>query len=222
MLGIVQDITEQKVSTEQQGLTIKILEKLNRSDEGPGAINEILDQIKEYTGFEAVGIRLKEDKDYPYFITQGFPGHFVEAEKYLCAKDEKGKSILDDSGDPLLECMCGNVIRRRTDPSLSFFTEGGSFWTNSTTKLLASTTEKERQSKTRDGCNGEGYESVALIPLRSGPEIVGLLQLNDSRSNLFYPAMIHFFEKVGNSIGIAFTGMKENEKSQKKQTGYHG
>ena len=221
MLGIVQDITDQKLITEQQGLTIKILEQLNRAEEGPGAINEILNQIKDYTGFEAVGIRLKEKKDYPYFVTQGFPGHFVEAEKYLCAKDGKGQTILNDSGDPLLECMCGNVIRGRTDSTLSFFTEGGSFWTNSTTQLLATTTEKDRQSKTRNGCNGEGYESVALIPLRSGHEIVGLLQLNDSRPNLFYPSMINFFEKIGNSIGIAFTGMKGKEIPQQNELGYH-
>lgn len=221
MLGIVQDITEQKMVAEQQDLTIKILEKLNHSEEGLETIQEILGEIKNYTGFEAVGIRLKEDKDYPYFVTEGFPGQFVESEKYLCVKDEKGNTVLNSQGDPLLECMCGNVIRGRTDPNLGFFTAGGSFWTNSTTKLLATTTEKERQSKTRNRCNGEGYESVALIPLRAGHEIVGLLQLNDSRPNLFYPSMIHFFEKIGNSIGIAFTGLKGKEMDRQNEIGYH-
>jgi PAS domain S-box-containing protein len=88
MLGIVQDITEQKLITEKQNLTIDILEQLNRVQEGPMTISGILEQIKEYTGFEAVGIRLKKDNDYPYFVTKGFPGEFVEAEKYLKKRAE--------------------------------------------------------------------------------------------------------------------------------------
>ena len=51
--------------------------------------------------------------------------------------------------------------------------------------LLASTTEEDRQSRTRNRCNGMGYESVALIPLRSGDKNLGLLQLNDKRKNMF-------------------------------------
>ncbi len=99
--------------------------------------------------------------------------------------------------------MCGNVIRGRFDPSRSFFTERGSFWTNATTELLATTTEKDRQARTRNRCNGEGYESVALIPLRSSNEVIGLLQLNDHRRGMFTPDKIRFFEEMGAAIGIA-------------------
>jgi hypothetical protein len=107
--------------------------------------------------------------------------------------------------------MCGNVILGRTDPDATFFTEGGSFWTNSTSNLLASTSEKERLTHTRNHCNRAGYESVALIPLRSGPEIVGLLQLNDHRKERFTTEMIRFFERIGDSIGIALARIKAEE-----------
>ena len=105
-----------------------------------------------------------------------------QAEKSLCVKD--GKDILRDSkGNPVLECMCGNIIQGRFDPKLDFFTKGGSFWSNCTTDLLASTTEEDRQARTRNRCNGEGYESVALIPIKSKGVTVGLLQLNDKEKN---------------------------------------
>jgi transcriptional regulator with GAF, ATPase, and Fis domain len=117
--------------------------------------------------------------------------------------------------------MCGNVISGRTDPTLSFFTEGGSFFTNSTTELLTSATEEELQSRTRNRCNGEGYESVALIPLHSGQDVVGLLQMNDSRPNLFSLSMIRFFEKIGNSIGIAFSKMVEEKGLKQNEFKYH-
>lgn len=187
---------------ESQTLVIRILTLLSRHISSTEAIHELLRMVKDFTGFEAVGIRLRDGDDFPYFETRGFPGYFVEEESSLCSRTEAGEIIRDWAGNPVLECMCGNVISGRTDPSLPFFTPGGSFWSNCTTELLASTSEKERQSRTRDRCNGEGYESVALIPLRSDNETIGLLQLNDSRKNCFTREMIEFFEGIGVSIGI--------------------
>ncbi len=192
---------------ESQEMAVKILTLLNGQLVGPDVIRRVLGMMKEFTGFEAVGIRLRDGEDFPYFATQGFPDHFVECESYLCERTAAGEIVRDSSGNPILECMCGNIIRGRTDPSLPFFTQGGSFWTNSTTDLLATTSEEERQGRTRNRCNGEGYESVALIPLRSEREIIGLLQLNDSRKNCFTPDTISFFEAIGASIGIVLKRM---------------
>jgi PAS domain S-box-containing protein len=201
--GIAEDITERKLAESQQALTSRILETLNRPNEIINLIRDILLLLKEHTGIEAIGIRLREGEDFPYFETMGFPPHFLEAENHLCARDNTGEIIRDVHGNPCLECVCGNILCGRTDPSLPFFTAGRSFWTNSTTELLASTSEEDRQARTRNRCNSEGYESVALIPLRSGNEIIGLLQLNDSRRDSFSLDMIQFFEGIGATIGIA-------------------
>ena len=197
------DITNLRSAEERQKLALQVLELLNQSNGKTDTIRDLLFLIKESTRFEAAGIRLREGEDFPYYETSGFPAHFVEAERYLCARDPAGELIRDSEGNPCLECMCGNVICQRTDTSLPFFTEGGSFWTNSTTELFASTTEKDRRARTRNRCNGEGYESVALIPLRSDGETVGLLQLNDRRKGMFTLETIEFFEGIGAGIGIA-------------------
>jgi len=97
--------------------------------------------------------------------------------------------------------MCGNILRGRFDPSKPFFTEGGSFWTNSSTGLLASTTTEDRLTTTRNTCQAEGYESVALIPLRDDGETLGLLQLNDTRPGCFDEEAIGFLEGLGKVIG---------------------
>jgi PAS domain-containing protein len=198
------DTLESKLNWAQQSqaLAVRILTLLNRQIVASDVIREIVGLVKEYTGFEAVQIRLRDREDFPYFETRGFPSYFVEVERSLCTVTKGGEIVRDPAGNPVLECMCGNILQGRTDPSLPFFTPGGSFWTNSTTELLATTTEKERQTRPRDRCNSEGYESVALVPLRSEPEIIGLLQLNDSRRNRFTPEMIDFFEGIGVSIGI--------------------
>ena len=208
LTGTGRDITEEVKAEKDRALVSLIMESLNRTSSPLQAINDILHLIKESTGIEAVGIRIKEGEDYPYFVTNGFPHHFVEKEKYLCARNDKGEIIRDENNTPLLDCMCGNIIRARTNPELPFFTPGGSFWTNSTTNLLGSTTEEDRNGRTRNHCNGEGYESVALIPLKYNNEIIGLLQLNDRRENCFTIEMIEFFEGIGASVGIAIHKIK--------------
>jgi PAS domain S-box-containing protein len=144
-------------------------------------------------------------------MVSGFSDDFVKSEGYLCVHDEQGRLLLDSTGCPVLECMCGNVLRGRADPTLPFFTPGGSFWTNSTTDLLASTTEAERQARTCNRCHGEGYESVALIPLRSGDDVIGLLQLCDHERNRFTRETIEFLEGMGASIGVALARIQADE-----------
>jgi len=56
-------------------------------------------------------------------------------------KGGDGAIIRDASGKVTLECTCGLVISGRTDPSMSCFTEGGSFWTNKSNELLGAYSE---------------------------------------------------------------------------------
>jgi PAS domain S-box-containing protein len=183
--------------------SIRLLGIINENRELDGMIAAICSFLREWTGCEAVGIRLREGDDYPYFETRGFPAEFVRLENSLCAHDLAGQLLRDDVGDPVIECMCGNVIRGRFDPSKPFFTRHGSFWSNCTTELLATTSEADRQASTRNRCNGMGYESVALIPLRTGGTTFGLLQVNDTRKERFTPAMIGVLERLCDSVAIA-------------------
>ncbi len=201
----ISDISEHKHEETRALLAKDVLTVLNRTNNIKNIIRDILLLIKEQTGIEAIGIRLKAGEDFPYAETMGFPDHFVVLENQLCTRDATGQILRNAQGLPVLECMCGNVICGRTNPTLPFFTEAGSFWTNSTTDLLVSTTEAERQALTRNRCRNEGYESVALIPLKAGDETIGLLQINDHRRNRFTVDQITFLEGLGASIGIAIT-----------------
>ncbi|UCD10184.1 MAG: PAS domain S-box protein [Dehalococcoidales bacterium] len=200
--AVVIDITERKQAENEKELSLKIQQLLNRSEEQRELIRELLSLIKEFSDCEAVGIRLKEEEDFPYYETKGFNNEHLYYENSLCAVDEKGEKVRDSDGNPILECMCGNIILNRFDPEKPFFTEGGSFWTNCTTDLLASTNEQDRLARTRNRCNEAGYESVALIPIKAEGINVGLLQLNDSQRNRFTPELISFYEGIASNIGI--------------------
>ncbi len=208
----IREITERKQAEKRQELVMKILAILKTQNKWQQLINDVLVEIKNYTEMEAVSIRLKKGEDFPYFVAIGFPDSFIKAGKYLCARNEKGEIIYDDKGNPYMGCICGDVIYGRTNSSLPYFTEAGSFYCNNITKLLAANTEKEKQLTTLYKWNKEGYESGALISLYSGKEIIGLLQLNDKRPDMVSPEMILFLEKIGHSVGIASNRIQNEEK----------
>jgi PAS domain S-box-containing protein len=214
LLGTYEDITQWKQIEDEREATIEFLRFINDSRGIDELIHETITFIQKQTGCEAVGIRLKKENDYPYYETRGFPEEFVLAGNWLCARDEVGHPIYDSTGTTVLEGMCGDVICGRFDPSKPFFTARGSFWSNCTTELLAFTSAADRQSLARNRCNGEGYESVALIPLLLGAERLGLLQLNDRRKGQFNLEKIELLQRLAGYLVVALAKFRAEEKLQ--------
>lgn len=195
-------------------LALEVLLQLNKSETPAQAIDGILKIIKRHTGASAVGIRLRDGEDFPYFSHYGFTEKHVEAENLLCALDKSANPKTDEHGQPLLECMCGRVIRSRVHPDKPYFTAGGSFYTNNLKKLVEDDGE---ELELRDVCFSEKYESIILIPLKSRQEIVGLIQLNDHSSlNLNLPE-IEYLEALGESIGVALSHLQEENRRKEAE-----
>jgi PAS domain S-box-containing protein len=202
---IFTDITERKRFEDEQKANLEILSMVNRIGSKEDFVHAVITYLKDWLKCDAVGIRLKDGIDFPYFETSGLSEKFVRKEKYLCNYNKKGEIARDGTGNPVLECMCGNIICGRFDPSKAFFTEHGSFWSNCTTELLTSTSDEDRQARTRNRCNGEGYESVGLFPLKLGSEIYGLIQVNHKQKGLFNSEVLSILERLANNIAIALS-----------------
>ncbi len=205
------DITERKQADNERETTLEFLHIVNTSNDTTSLVEASVRFFKEHSRCEAVGLRLKEGDDYPYYEAHGFPEDFTRLENSLCSRNVEGEIVRDVEGYPIMECMCGNVICGRFDPSKSFFSQGGSFWSNNTTKLLATTTDADRQARTRNRCNGEGYESVALIPLSFGDERIGLLQMNDRRIGMFSEETIALWERLAGYLSVALAHSRAEE-----------
>jgi signal transduction histidine kinase/AmiR/NasT family two-component response regulator len=201
---IVRDITRRKQAESRQELTSRILHLLNQgTDDLPALIRKALGLIRESTGFDAIGLRLRQGNDYPYYEQNGFSNEFVRNENFLCSPRPDGSIVADENERLELECMCGLVISGRTNSAMPCFTEGGSFWTNASSELLAIPIEADPRTNPRNRCIHSGYKSFALIPVRSGREIIGLLQLNDHSAGRFTLGSIRFFEGLADQIGLA-------------------
>ena len=209
------DVTDRHREQQERETTVGFLRLVNESTDTKNLVRAAATFFQQQSGCQAVGIRLKQGDEYPYFEARGFPQEFLRVENTLCARDSAGGVVRDSAGDPVIECMCGNVICGRFDPSKPFFTAKGSFWTNCTTELLATASEADRQGRTRNRCNGEGYESVALLPLHMGNERLGLLQLNDRRPGRFSPEAIGLWERLADYLAVALAKFRADEELQK-------
>ncbi len=209
--GIVSDISERKRAERYQHLSAEILGALNEPLGVPDVVNHILMAIKRETGLDAVAIRLRSGDDFPYFVQSGFSPEFLSTENSLIAREKNDGPCRDEKGNISLECTCGLVISGKTDPANPLFTKGGSCWTNDSLPLLDLPANQDPRLHPRNVCIHQGYCSVALIPIRAGGDIVGLLQLNDRKKNCFTLETIQFFEGLSASIGVALMRKQQED-----------
>ncbi|HOX23554.1 MAG TPA: sensor domain-containing diguanylate cyclase, partial [Elusimicrobiales bacterium] len=167
--------------------------------------------LKEVTGYDAVGIRLKSNDDYPYFSQQGFDEEVLFTENSLLARDGKGIICRGKDGKPILECTCGLVLCGKSDPSSPNWTPGGSIWTNDSPAFLELPAEKDPRLNPRNKCIHKGYTSVALVPIRAKNEIIGLVQFNDRKKGCFSAEGVAMLENLAAHLGEALTRKKAEE-----------
>ncbi|MHC4718053.1 MAG: sensor histidine kinase, partial [Planctomycetota bacterium] len=201
--GIVDDITQRKQSERNRAMALRILEQLNTGGRRRAVIQGILRVIKDVADFHAVAVRLREQGGFPYFAAEGFSREFSECQACPIACGPAEQAASHCGGESGLRCMCEDVLLGRTDASQPWFTQAGSFWTNEVKSRAACANGPCDDGAAGGRCRVEGYESLALIPLRSGREIVGLLQLGDRRRGRLGPEFVEFLEGIAYSIGVA-------------------
>jgi PAS domain S-box-containing protein len=204
-LAFFRDVTEELLHEREREIMVRLLRLLSEQGDTHELVRGLTALLQEWSGCESVGVRLREADDYPYFETRGFGAEFVRLETSLCCRGANGEILRDEDGMPLLECTCGDVLRGRFDPSWPFCTQKGSFWVNSITELATTLPGILHRPHARNRCIDEGYESVALIPLRSGGATHGLLQLNDRSKGRFSPELLAFLENVADQFAMALT-----------------
>jgi hypothetical protein len=198
-------------SVMREALAIKLIEILNDNQDVASAIDRMLKAIKQATGFSAIGIRLRQGDDFPYFSHEGFSNDFLLTENSLVVRNKRGDICRNKDGSICLECTCGLVLSGHADLSNPLFTTGGSAWTNDSLPILDIPPELDPRHNPRNRCIHDGFMSVALIPIRNKNEIVGLLQLNDRRKDRLTLEMVSYFEALSAGIGVALMRINDEE-----------
>jgi PAS domain S-box-containing protein len=203
------DITGLKSREAYRDEAAQLIRIINTGGEFRKCLSDLIALLRKWSECEAVGIRLSEGDDYPYFETSGFPDVFVHGENLLCHYGLDGK--------PEFEYISGKILSGGTYSDNLYFTPRGSFWSNNTTDLLLETSEIDYQSSLVNKCNKAGYESLALIPLRSGSEVLGFLQFNDPQAGRFTLPLIEDFERIADYLALTISVRKIKDTSKKNE-----
>ena len=209
------DTPEGGNAVDYQALILDALVILNSHDDLHDSMQETLTALKVRLGIDAVGLRMQDGEDFPYFYQLGFSEAFLQTENSLVSKGLDGVVCRDCSGNVCLECGCGLVISGKTDPANVLFTRGGSCWTNDASALLDLPLDQDPRFRPRNQCMHHGYVSLALLPVRAKNQIVGLLQLNDRRKDFFSLEAIERLEGLARHIGQSFLRIQAEDRVRK-------
>jgi PAS domain S-box-containing protein len=206
------DISERRQREREIQSTLEFLNIINTSGSAGELLNASMEFLAKLSGCSHIGIRQRSEKDFPYSASLGFSEEFLKAENSLMTlSDGRGPRMNRDDAVEL-ECMCGSVLSGRFDPSQPFFTENGAFWTDSTTELLSGALGSCHPLKTRNRCHYEGFETVALVPLHSGNEIIGLVHFADRMRGRLNQRLVSILERLVAHLAIALS-QKSSEQS---------
>jgi PAS domain S-box-containing protein len=200
----IRDAAARKLTAARHGLIGEVLEALNVPGDLTRQLRVVLEKLRRHGGADAAGIRLRAGGDFPYAAHVGFGAEFLESERSLCVLDGQGEVVLSKMGVPELACLCGAVLQQRPETA-ALLTRRGLFVTGSITGLLekGGVGTASQLQFLRSRCTQSGFESMALLPLRSGREVVGLLQLSARAADRFGPDLIQFLEEIAPSLGLA-------------------
>jgi PAS domain S-box-containing protein len=213
-VGVGRDITKNKHEETYRELSRGVLQILNEPGDMKDSIRRILDELKTQTGFDAVGIRLQNGDDFPYFIQDGFSKDFLLTENTLIERKSDGGVCRDKNGNVSLACTCGLVISGKTDPANALFTKGGSCWTNDSFPILSIPPDEDPRHNPRNTCIHKGFASIALVPIRNKDKVVGLIQLNSRLKGRLTLEIVEQVEGIASHIGSALMRKRAEEAVQ--------
>jgi signal transduction histidine kinase len=187
---------------------VRVLEDLCDPARFIASARHVLAELAGVVDCEAAAIRVRDGRgDYPYLVHQGFGEEFASRENLLCHRGPQGRPEWDQQGRMVLDCLCGAVLRGDPAAGSPCFTPAGSFYTNAASELVSCAQLSD--ARLRGTCMACGFESIALVPLRDGREVVGLLQFNDRRRGRFDEELINFIEKAGGRMGVAVRSARQ-------------
>jgi PAS domain S-box-containing protein/putative nucleotidyltransferase with HDIG domain len=196
--AFIRDITGRKRREALNRVEVEVLAAANVATTEGEFLSSAAEIIAERMELDAVGIRLRQGEEYPYVANAGFSAEHISSENCILALDASGASCRNAAGAVLMECACGLVLSGSRDPSLS---PGGSMWAADTSQLADIPAEKDPRLNPRNVCVHEGFASMALVPIRDGDEITGLIHLASRRTSAFSGESVKLLESIAAHVG---------------------
>ena len=189
ILTVLRDISGRKLYEQKLDAANRFLDIGNRHTSMHPLLDGFVKEIKKISGCSSVAVRiLDEYGNIPYVGSIGFDGDFCSQNETLSLHSEKG--------------MCARVIKNIRGLHDSFFTNYGSYFANNTTALLALASDDQTRLM-RNTCYQFGYETIALIPIRTEGSTIGLIHVADLEADRLDGHKVEILEAAALQLGTA-------------------
>lgn len=188
-------------SEENSRLGMEILTYLAESNELPWVIQMVLLKVLEITGFTAGAVRIFGGDNYSILDKESVP-YFIDSlkesfeSKDVCYHEKK---LWDRC--LLIQAACNEKI---------FISEYGSILAGQADDLWHSKALQEDPS-TCHKCAQTGYETTAMIPLKTGRETIGLFFLYHLNPGALDQDGLFFLESIIHPFGYAIKHMQDQD-----------
>ena len=197
LLSVIRDISELKKARKKLEASKRFLQVVNRHSRMVPMLEDFIQEIQATSSCRAVGMRIMDVQgSIPFAAFTGYTREFLARENPLSIHDA--------------DTMCIRVVRQHIDSALSSYTAGGSFYTNKSSRFLESISERQRQ-RTCSVCNRYGFESIALIPIRLGEQILGLMHVADPGANMVPIELVEMLEDAAMQVGAAIQRLRAED-----------
>ncbi|MBS3741424.1 MAG: GHKL domain-containing protein [Candidatus Cloacimonetes bacterium] len=112
--------------------------------------------------------------------------------------------------------FCRNVILGNFDNSLPFITESGTFWLNDPSAPENKQKLEENYSLKSENGFLSHYGTVLILPLNTGEETIGLIQLKSKDKDLFTVNEVEMWEEFVQIFGIIILNQKHQAALQER------
>gem|GEM_PF-3358596 len=187
---IIRDITERKKGEMRISAMNALLKLFMKKTSRQEYLSAVINLIRLWSGCSSAGIRLLDKNGcIPYESQQGFSREFLDSENLLTVTDH--------------QCACVRVmLGQHYDLESKYVNEHGSFKIDDLKALLVSLSDEDRRSY-RGGCFGEGFRSLAVVPVRHQEKTVAAIHMADERPGIISSGSLELVESLSLLIGEA-------------------
>ncbi len=196
------ELAARKAMVQEQEMTIGLLREIDRSGTVKELVAGVTGFLRERSGCETVRVLYRAGAEYAHLGDLDLNEWNVHSEITFCRVDGEGKRAGESTPVPSPQCVCGAIMPGVFDPSRPMFLGDAAFWTNSSPALADRAGGFRRRVGRGLSCS-EGFESMALVPMRIGDETLGILHLCDRRKDLFTRELIAGFERMADHLAVA-------------------
>lgn len=184
-----------------QKLSQQILYLVNLSGSTSNFMRKVTTLFLDFSTCDEVELLLiKEERLYRCAATRSPDLSFIFQ---IGPYKREGEGIdAEHVGTTPLERLSLDVRHGQLDISRPFFTKSGSFWTGSCETPISYKVRFSGRLLDRELDVSGPYNSIALIPIRTSEEAVGLIHLKSRERDYFGEEIVHLFENVTQSLGV--------------------